>query len=196
MKTLQATHIISTIPLDKLAEACRKMVSEECLNMSRKLLFMDMQLAFFVIKSNFNQNENLIIYSFEKHHRWKRLSVRPVRNGLYTLTVEATFKPEDEKPIDIVVKEIENNLILELKLFGREDILTRYNTTVRRAYPVYDIGFENRINSIIQEIQSKRIKIAGRQGLFYYTNSSYAIQTAIDAVEDIFKDITDKTRRD
>ena len=156
---------------------------------------MDMQLVFFILDRPVVMNEHFVLYSFEKHHKWKRLVARSLPDGLSSVLVEITFDPEAGKPEQNIVDIVANELTTELKLFRFNEILTTHTKVVRKAYPIYEIGFENRVASIIQELESDRFQLAGRQGRFLYTDTNGAIRTAINAADKILHAISNDVDR-
>ena len=181
----QAPHVISTMPLNELVEALVPQVTDECRSFAKSLSFMDMQVVLFVINRPAIMNKCLTVYSFEEHHKWKRLVARSLQNGLSSILVEVPFDPGNGEPAHDIIDRVSNDLTAELGLFEPDEILFKHMTVVHNAYPVYKIGFESKVAAIIQEIESDRFVTAGRQGLFQWFNSDGAIQTAIAAADRI-----------
>lgn len=183
----EASHVISTIPLNNLVEACADQVTDRCRIYAKKLEFMDMQLAFYIINRPIIDNQQLVLYSFEKHHRWKRLAVNSLSDGKNSVLVEIPYNPKIDKPSQTLIDSVEQDLINEIGLFHQNNILSRHTTIVHNAYPVYKIGFEKLVASIIQELESDRLQIAGRQGRFFYTSTDGVIKTVLKAVNSILQ---------
>jgi protoporphyrinogen oxidase len=186
----QATYAISTIPLDELVEAFIPPVSKDSLSYTKSIAYMDMQIAFFIINRPVILNHLLTLYSFEERHLWKKLVAYSLPNGLSSVLVESTFDPRKEMPKPDILDKISNDLTAELGLFEPSDILVKHSTVVPKAYPIYEIGFETKIATIIQDIESENFLVAGRQGRFLYIDTAGAIQTATNAADKIIQHIS------
>ena len=183
----EASHVISTIPLNDLVNAYKPGENTDTLKFAADSLeYMDMRIIFFVINRPVIQNRFFVLYSFEKHHKWKRLIAQSLDYGASSVIVEIPFDPRRRKTvIENVVDIVLEQLTEELSLFEKQEISAIYSTTVYKAYPIYNAGYEKQANKIIRRLESDRFRIAGRQGRFRYINSSAAIQTGINAAEEI-----------
>ncbi len=107
------------------------------------------------------------------------------------VTIEIAFNPRvkslPEGVEDLVIKQLTE----DLKLFQAEEIIHRDSKMVRRAYPVYSLGFEPKVDSIIKEVESERLRLAGRQGRFLYVSTPGAIQSALEAADEIIHCLRD-----
>lgn len=124
-------------------------------------------------------------YTLENHHPWKRLLCLALPEGLNAVTVEVAFNPNisqvDPNVEDIIAKQLTE----ELGLFAAGEIMMRGSTLVRRAYPIYRLGFEEKVRAIMAELESERLRLAGRQGRFLYVTTPGAIQIAREAANQI-----------
>ncbi len=77
--------------------------------------------------------------------------------------------------------------LVTLGLANRDDIVD--GTVVRqpKAYPVYDEGYQDRVESIRQELESRypTLHLVGRNGMHKYNNQDHAMMTAMLTVENI-----------
>ena len=61
-----------------------------------------------------------------------------------------------------------------------------HTITARHAYPVFECGFEPRLQAVLEYIDSlPGLRSAGRQGTFSYPNIHSAMREGADAVADI-----------
>ena len=177
-----ATHVISTMPLDELPAIHRPTVAEPCLAAARELAFTNLQLCFYLVDKPSIANKHMVIYSFEERHQWKRLVIRALPDGKCTIAVEVDFDPRIWQPPADIVDRVAEDLSVDLGLFGRDQVLLKHSRLVPKAYPIYELGFQERASTVIEALESPRLQIAGRGGRFQYASTHSAIQTAHDAV--------------
>jgi len=186
----RASHLISTMPLNEFVATYRSHATLECLDCAEKLAFMDLKLVFFITRRPVIRHNHLALYSFEKHHRWKRLVARSLPNGLSQVLVETTFDPRAGEPEDSIAEMVTKDLVGELALFDADEVMLRRCATVRKAYPIHEIGYETRVARILQELESDTVQCAGRQGRFAYLNTKDVIQTAWAAADRIAQSVS------
>lgn len=176
-----ADYVISTIPLNKLIEAGQSMFSNESIAISQELSFMDMYLGLFIINKPKLLHEHLISYSFDKKHLWKRLIARSLPDCTTSVIVECTFPKNNKVTKSEFMKSVISDMVEELKLFNYNDIIRDRTITVPDAYPIYNLGFEDRVLKLLDDIHKQRIISAGRQGQFRYIGSPDAVNCGIEA---------------
>jgi protoporphyrinogen oxidase len=101
------------------------------------------------------------------------------------LTVEVGFQPGSLPPGPEIDEMIIQQLTEEVQLFNRDEITARHSALVHRAYPVYKLGFEQKVQGLIQELESPRLRLAGRQGRFLYVTTPGAIASGQEAADQI-----------
>ena len=183
----RADYAISTIPLEVLAETIKPAISAAAREAAQGLSYLDLRLLFLVVKRPMIFDKYFILYSFEPHHLWKRLLSLALPNGLCAVTVETGFRPRAEALPPDLASIIIRQLTQELHLFAPEELVAQYEATVHRAYPIYQLRFEEKVARIISEVESDRLRLAGRQGRFLYVTTPGAIQSGIDAAERIIQ---------
>lgn len=185
----RANFGISTIPLEEVALACKPGLSAKSLASARQLEYMDLKLFFFIVNRPLIFHQFFILYSLENYHPWKRLLCMALPNGLNAVTVEVTFNHHTgqvaENLEDIIIKQLSE----ELRLFEPGEIMVRQSAVVHRAYPVYRLGFEEKVKTVMDEVESARLRLAGRQGRFLYVSTPGAIKSAIEAADEIIQSI-------
>jgi protoporphyrinogen oxidase len=183
----QADYVISTIPLEELAEASREHLSDQAWSYAQDLSYLDLKLVFLIVKRPRIIHDFFILYSFEPDHPWKRFLALALPDGTTALTVEVGFQagttPPGPEVDDLVIKQLTE----EIKLFQRDEILDQQSGLVHRAYPVYKLGFEEKVAGLMQELESPRLRLAGRQGRFLYVTTPGAIASAHEAADQILK---------
>ena len=183
--TCRADYVISTIPLEELATASKDRLSKNALACARDLSYLNLKLIFLVIKRPSIAHDFFVLYSFEPNHAWKRLLAAAQPGGMTAVTIEIGFKPENGVPGPDVDEAVIRQVTEEVRLFSRAEIVEQHTAVVNRAYPVYRLGFEKKVQQLAQELESPRFRLAGRQGRFLYVSTPGAIQSGHEAAEKI-----------
>jgi protoporphyrinogen oxidase len=180
-----ADYVISTIPLEELAGAAREQLSDRAWDHAQALSYLHLKLIFLLVKRPSIVHEFFVLYSFEPQHPWKRLLALPLPEGMTAVTVEVGFQPEAGPPGPETDAAVIQQLTEEIKLFARDEIAARHSAMVRRAYPIYKLGFERQVQELMAELESPRLRLAGRQGRFLYVTTPGAIASGHAAAEEI-----------
>lgn len=181
----QADYAISTLPLEELARAARDQLSDKAWAYAQDLSYLDLKLIFLLIKRPRIVHEFFVLYSFEPHHPWKRLLALTLPGGMTALTVEVGFQPEAGPPGPEMDDRVIQQLTEEVQLFNRDEIVAQHSALVHRAYPVYKLGFEPKVQELMGELESPRLRLAGRQGRFLYVTTPGAIESGHAAADQI-----------
>jgi protoporphyrinogen oxidase len=183
----QADYVISTIPLEELAEASREHLSDQAWSSAQDLSYLDLKLVFLLVKRPRIVHDFFVLYSFEPDHPWKRLLALALPDGTTALTVEVGFQSGATPPGPEIDALVIQQLTEEVQLFQRHEILDQQSALVHRAYPVYKLGFEEKVAGLMQELESPRLRLAGRQGRFLYVTTPGAIASAHEAADQILE---------
>jgi protoporphyrinogen oxidase len=88
---------------------------------------------------------------------------------------------------DAALIRLASDELVALKLADPDDIID--GTVVRqpKAYPVYDEGYQPRVEEIRQELEARypTLHLVGRNGMHKYNNQDHAMMTAMLTVENI-----------
>jgi protoporphyrinogen oxidase len=190
----QADYVISTIPLDELAEASKEHLSAQALSYAQELSYLDLKLIFLLVKRPRIIHDFFVLYSFEPDHPWKRLLALALPDGTTALTIEVGFPMGATPPGPEVDALVVQQLTEEVKLFQQDEIMDRHSALVHRAYPVYKLGFEEKAEGLMAELESLSLRLAGRQGRFLYVTTPGAIASGHEAADQILRAIIDMPR--
>jgi protoporphyrinogen oxidase len=185
----QADYVISTIPLEELASAARGQVSDQAWDYAQDLSYLDLKLVFLLIKRPNIVHDFFILYSFDSNHPWKRLLALALPGGMTAITVEVGFQPGSAPPGPAIDAQIIQQLTEEIRLFERDEITVTHSALVHRAYPVYKMGFEQKVRVLIQELETPHLRLAGRQGRFLYVTTPGAIASGQAAADQILSSL-------
>lgn len=181
----QADFVISTIPMEELARAAREQLSEKAWADAQDLSYLSLKVIFLLVKRPSIVHEYFVLYSFEPHHPWKRLLALAIPGVGTALTVEVCFRPEEAPPGPEMDDRVIQQLTEEVQLFNRDEIVAQRSALVHRAYPVYKMGFEQKVETLLRELESPGMRLAGRQGRFLYVTTPGAVDSAHAAADQI-----------
>ena len=170
--------VLSTLPLTLTVQALTPAPPPEILEIARSLRFRNVRLVVLVLRrSRFSPNASLYF---------------PDRRDPYTRIYEpknrsAALSPADETAIvvevpcsaddgtwgctdDVLIDEICSSLAAK-SLLRREDVKSACTVRMANAYPILEVGFEERAARLIDYLESfENLYLAGRSALFEYTH--------------------------
>lgn len=112
-----------------------------------------------------------------------------VPEGSSSLCVEVTAVEGDERWRR--AEALQERVVDDLRKVGviTEEVGAIHIERVREAYPLYRLGFLEKLTGLLEEISLRRgVYPAGRTGLFWYNNMDHSIRQALDLVEKIKSD--------
>ena len=179
---IKPDYVISTIPLDALAEIVK-------INGSKlpklNLTYQNLKIIYFILKKQKALNDCWIFFP-EKKFIFQRVSEQKAFS-------ESTC-PKDKTAIMVettqeLSKDLINQIIGQLeqvKILQGSEIEEYFFKTLNKAYPVYKKGFAENLNSFINKVESvDNFYLLGRQGLFNYNNMDQCWDMAMKLAEQI-----------
>jgi len=178
-------NIISTIPLESLLPTLQPMVSANLIEESKKLQYRSLLLIFITINGSIIDNEAQVIYSLSQSNVWKRLFIRKFPDKTCSVSIEVPFNKDKKINTKEIFASIKNDLVNELKLFKKDQIILDHHTVVENAYPVAFTGYEKCISKIKEVVESNSFQTAGRQGNYNYCNVKGSIKSGYKSADNI-----------
>ena len=191
-------HVISSMPITLLI-ACMRGVPEGVKQAAKKLKFRNTILVYLNIQSlNIFPDNWLYIHSSDlrmgritNFRNWVPQLYGEEKSTIVVLEYwcddnDVIWNNSDKDLIDLASKEL--NLTGFIK---NSKILDGYVYRIKRCYPVYDIGYKERLKIVEDYLGSiKGLSIIGRYGAFKYNNQDHSILMGILASENIIKNTT------
>jgi protoporphyrinogen oxidase len=89
-------------------------------------------------------------------------------------------------PDDALVAMARGELV-RIGLAREEDVLDGCVVRQRKAYPIYDRGWEERVDLVRSELERRfpTLHLAGRNGMHRYNNQDHSMATAMLVVENV-----------
>jgi len=193
-KEFYCDAIINTIPITELVKKIRPEVPKEIQDAANSLEYRSLVFVGILV-----QKEKVLTVSFMyfREHSFNRIydssyfghdTVSP-NTTIIVCEISSSgsdrWWEDDEYCIKKVISDLEREKIIEEK-----DIVETHVYRYRYGYPVYKLGFENNLKTIMKFINDiENMETAGRQGLFQYINGHIAIQMGFDAAEKIINSL-------
>lgn len=191
---LKADYFVSSIPITELALRLTPAAPQEVIDAAKGLTFRDeVQVTLMVKKAHFTpdnwvytQDRKLVFVRLMEMDSWTD-GLSP--EGTTSIVFEVACQEGDEtwnmKDEDLVAM-VADNYINEFHYFEKTDIVDSYVHRVPKEYPVYDIGYKERVATLKNYIKEfTNLQIIGRNGTFKYNNSDHSIQMGLYAARNI-----------
>lgn len=191
-KFLPCDHLVFTIPIQSISDLMPELPAE-VRQAARFVKFRHTVVYYFLVKK-----ENVLpaMWSFypESQFRFGRLSemtkFSPVTAPIGHTAIMADFTCTDEDPEWHLTDEELGEMLLEqmkpLRLFSRSEIVKMFSKRFRNIYPVYQLGYEEKIAKLRNlEKSFDNLYFAGRLGDFNYNNSDQCFDMGFSAANHI-----------
>jgi protoporphyrinogen oxidase len=186
-------HVISTMPITELLRLLSPAPPPEVMEAASALRYRDMVILFLTLNRKQVTPDHWIYFStddvfFGRLHEPKNWSAKmapPEQTGL----VVEVFCFEDEpvwaEPEESLRARIAEKLE-ELKLIHKGEVAGSRLVRLRKAYPLYVPGYEERLRAILGWLGGlENLQVAGRNGRYFYTSGDYYIEMGLRAADNV-----------
>jgi protoporphyrinogen oxidase len=192
---LPVDHVISSMPLGELVLSMEPPAPEEVQQAAKSLHYRDFLTVALVVPAERGFPDNWI-YVHEPDVRLGRVqnfgswSEAMVKEGKTCLGLEYFVFEGDEmwtmSDEDLVALGISE--LRAIGLVGWDDVEAGYVVRMPKAYPVYDPGYAERVETIRRFLETGAANVhpVGRNGMHRYNNQDHSMLTAILTVENLF----------
>jgi protoporphyrinogen oxidase len=192
---LTADHVISSAPLQRLAQSLSPPLSSEALAAAGALLYRDFVTVMLVLKDKHQLSDNWIyihdpcvkVGRIQNYKSWSPDMVPDPAYACYGLEYfcfegDGLWDSSDAELTSLASRELE-----QIGLAESGDVLDGCVVRQRKAYPVYDDRYAEKVAAIRQEIEQRYpgLHLVGRNGMHKYNNQDHAMMTAMLTVENI-----------
>lgn len=189
-----AENFISSMPITELILRMSPQPEENVIAAAKGLSYRDeVQVVLMINKAHFTpdnwvytQDNKLIFVRLMEMDSWTDgLSPEGTTSIVFEIACQEGDKTWVMADQDIVNMTAEN-YINEFHYFEKSDIVGSYVHRVPKEYPVYDIGYKEKVATIKQFLnQFTNLQCIGRNGTFKYNNSDHSIQMGLYAARNI-----------
>lgn len=187
LKTISSHRLVSSIPLDALLRMLPQESDTERMLQDNSLKYRDIICLFLAIDKTqistdswtyFPQSELL----FGRTHEPRNWSSEMAPDGKTSLGIEI-FSSQGEPAWELSDNALAERAVREIAKIGwpgPEDVMGHWVLRVKYAYPIYDLGYADRLRELKTWLSKwKRLHLVGRTGSFRYMNSDGVIEDAL-----------------
>lgn len=194
-KFLNASHVVSTVPLNVLLSSIpEEHGSWEVLN-DFNLDYRDMICVFLALNKKQVSQDSWTYFplkhlTFGRTHEPKNWSPEMVPSDDVTSLCVEIFATKGEPIWNLSDDEIVSRINSELSEVGwisRTDLVQGWVKRIPYAYPVYRVGYESKLQGVKTYLkQWPNLHLVGRTGSFQYMNSDGVIEDAFQLLDRLF----------
>ena len=192
---ITADHVISSAPMQRLAQSLSPPVSSEALVAARALRYRDFVTVMLILKDKYIFSDNWVyihdpgvrVGRIQNYKSWSPEMVPNQDYACYGLEYfcfegDGLWDSSDQALITLASREL-----AQIGLAESGDVLDGCVVRQRKAYPVYDDQYAQNVAVIRQEIEQHYpgLHLVGRNGMHKYNNQDHAMMTAMLTVENI-----------
>jgi protoporphyrinogen oxidase len=191
----EADHVISSVPMRELFAGLEPPPSPEAARAAAALRYRDFLTVSLILKERDAFDDNWIyihepgvrVGRVQNFKSWSPEMVPDPSLNCYGMEYfcfegDGLWESTDEELVALATRELE-----ELGLCRAGDVVDGTVVRQKKAYPVYDDGYAERVDLLRREIEARYagLWLVGRNGMHKYNNQDHAMMTALLTVENI-----------
>ena len=193
--TFTCDNVISSAPVRELAEIIRPPLPPPVLDAARGLRYRDFLTIAVILRDRSPLPDNWIyvhdpsvkVGRIQNFKAWSPDLVPDPSTACYGLEYfcfegDGLWTSTDQELTALATREL-----VSLGLARAEDVLDACVVRQPKAYPVYDAGYDERVNTVREALETgwPGIHLVGRNGMHRYDNQDHAMMTAVLTVKNI-----------
>lgn len=192
--TLELEYLCSSMPLTELVTVMRPEAPEEVVEAALSLCYRDLVTVNLMIDKP-EVTDQTWIYIHEptiklgRIHEPRNWSPAMAPEGKSSIVAEyfcfqddEIWSTDDQDLIDLTISDLDKRL----GFLKKEEVIDAFVVRVPKAYPMYEIGYEEPLNKIRDYVDSfDNLEIVGRYGTYKYNNMDHSMKTGILAARNI-----------
>lgn len=189
-------RFVSSIPMTTLVRLLHPSAPKDILAAASELRYRDLVIVAVIVNRERVTDQSWVYIpeqkvAFGRIHEPKNWS-RDMAPADKTLLVtehfcfegDKTWASHDKQLAEETTRHLEN-----LDFIKRDDVVDAIVIRVPKAYPLLDVGYRERYDTILEYLSRfENLHIIGRGGTFKYLNMDHAIETGLVAAEQIVKE--------
>ncbi len=193
--TLEADHVISTMPLRALVRAFGDSAPATARESGRSLRYRDFLVVALILDDEplfpdnwvYVHSPDVQVGRIQNFNNWSRAMVPEAGRtclGMeyFCFEGDGLWSSDDGALIEQATRELR-----QLGLSGDATVVRGHVVRMTKAYPVYDGAYQHHLGEVrafLDEVAN--LQVAGRNGMHKYNNQDHSMLTAMLAVENIF----------
>ncbi len=190
---LEATTVLSTIPVTNLATSITPKAPDDVLAASAAMRHRSMVFVYLILDRPKLTDDHWIYLPEDKItvHRlseFKNFSPysAPADKTLICAEITCDFGDEIWRESDENLRKICVEDLVTIGLIKRDEVLHTFSKRARYAYPLYDLSYRPNKDKVLGFIDSiQGLDTTGRQGLFKYNNMDHSIGMGLTAADNL-----------
>ncbi|HVW73783.1 MAG TPA: NAD(P)/FAD-dependent oxidoreductase [Rhizomicrobium sp.] len=188
VEEFSADHVICSMPIRELADKLVPQMSGQARNAAEHLNYRDFLVVTLIVKDRNLFDDNWIyihepglkVGRIQNFKSWSPEMIPDPELNCYGMEYFC-FEGDslwDSADADLIA--LGKSELVRLNLARPEDILDGYVVRQKKAYPVYDEGYADRVDIIRREVDDHypALSLVGRNGMHKYNNQDHAMMTA------------------
>lgn len=193
-KVFKSDLFLSTMPYKELALSIEPELQTDVIEAAKGLKFRDFVTIALVINKPFitkdtwvyTHDEGMKPIRFQNFRNWSPYMIP--NDNVSVIGLEYTCDYEDEfwNSSDEALQSQGKRDFLRLGFAAEEEIIDAAVVRMRNVYPVYDIGYNQKVEIIREALEKyNNLYAFGRGGIHRYNNSDHSMMTAFLTVENV-----------
>lgn len=191
---LAVEQLVSSMPLTELVLALRPAAPAAVVAAAKSLRYRDLITVNLMIdKSQVTDQTWIYIHdpsiTLGRIHEPKNWSVDMAPAGKSSIVAEYfcfagddVWNMDDQDLVDLTVRDLDQRL----GFLKQEEVIEGFVVRVPKAYPMYELGYEEPLNKVMDYVDSfSNLQIVGRYGTYKYNNMDHSIKTGILAARNL-----------
>ncbi len=201
---IEGDNFISSIPFTVLVKIMEPSAPQDVIDAADSLTFRDIITVNLMIKKRqvtpdtwlYVHDRNIL---FGRFHEPKNWSPAMVPSDEYTSLVIEYFCTKGDHIWNMTDEQLVNqsvkHLVEDLDFVKPEEVLGGFTLRATKAYPVYDLDYQEPLLKMKNYIQSiENLQYIGRGGSFRYNNTDHSIETGMLAAKNLLGEQHDLER--
>ena len=191
----QCDHVISSMPLHALGLILQPALPESVMRATNSLRYRDFLVVALIVRERHRFDDNWIyihdpdvkVGRIQNFKSWSPDMVPDPALNCYGMEYfcfegDGLWTSSDGELVDLASREL-----VRLGLASPDDLVDGTVIRQSKAYPIYDEGYESRVNLIRKHLEKVHpsLHLVGRNGMHKYNNQDHAMMTAVLTVKNI-----------
>ncbi len=191
--------LVSTVPL-KLLYDLQEKKSEKIESLLKQTKYMDIIFVYVFLDQDRVSNDHWMYFPDKdipfnrsvEFTNWSK-KMAPAGKTCVCLDITCYFGDETWNKSDEQLSQECVEAGDRIKLFALDKVLGTFVKRIRYAYPVYDLDYKERLQQVVQYLESDDVYLLGRTGIFRYNNSDNSIEMAFQLAQNFIDNKEDKS---
>lgn len=193
--SVKGSEFVSSIPLTNLIQMLNPAAPHDVLEAASRLKYRDLVIVTVMLNREkvtdltwlYLPEQNIVLGRLHEPKNWSPYMAPEGKTHIvseyFCFEGDTVWNTRNEDLTDATIKGLES-----LGFVRASEVIDTCVVRVPRAYPLFEIGYTEHYNKILRYLGNfKNLHISGRGGMFRYYNMDYAIESGIQAAENILK---------